>query len=236
MRINLVAFVAAAIALPTALQAAEPCGPLINAYGPYDYRKDKDKLTVVENFHFNSRVEQLVSGMSGSLGGDIDYTLRAFPNHHRALMSVARLGEKLKTDKPPGAGYTVSCYFERAIRFQPDDGMARVIFATYLAKTGKNSEAIEQMQAAEQSLGDNANLHYNLGLAYLSVKNYDKALEHAHIAYRLGFPLPGLRNLLTRQGKWRESPAVASSEVTVPSASELEPSRPTSEEPAQQNK
>src|SRR5678816_4417104 len=65
------------------------CGPLANAYGPFDYRTDRTgtTLSIVEDNHFTPAVEQLISGITSSVGGEIDYTLRAFPNHHRALLS-----------------------------------------------------------------------------------------------------------------------------------------------------
>ena len=76
------------------------CGSLQNGYGPHDYRSDKDKLQIVEQYHMTPKVVNLVAGESGYIGGDLDYTLRAFPNHHVALMAMAKLGEKEKTDKP----------------------------------------------------------------------------------------------------------------------------------------
>ena len=199
--------VGCALALGVA-QAAEECGSLANGYGPYDYRTDKSKLGVVETNHFTREVELLIRGKSAALGGDIDYTLRAFPNHHRALRSMERLGARLKTNRPHQATYTVSCYFERAIQFRPNDATVRMLYANYLVKQGHAEAALQHMKAAEEAIGDNANLHYNMGLAYLDLKDYDNALKHAHRAYQLGFPLPGLRNRLERAGKWRDVPKI----------------------------
>src|SRR5882672_10328606 len=64
------------------------CGALPNAYGPFDYRIEHDKLAIVEAYHFTSQVELLIRGQSGALGADLDYTLRAAPNHHRALVAM----------------------------------------------------------------------------------------------------------------------------------------------------
>ena len=41
--------------------ASQGCGSLENAYGPYDYRTDKDKLGVVEKFHFGLQQESLTA-------------------------------------------------------------------------------------------------------------------------------------------------------------------------------
>ena len=88
--------------------------------------------------------------------------------------------------------------------------MVKVVYGNYLIKRGKPQEAVGQLEAALAQAGDNANVHYNLGLAYVDLKRYDKALNSAHAAYRLGFPLPGLKNKLQRVGAWREPVAAKS--------------------------
>lgn len=181
------------------------CGSLQNAYGPFDYRSDKDKLAIVESYHLTPNVVNLVSTQSaGTIGGDLDYTLRAFPNHHRALMAMMKLGEKENVAKPRGAKYGVECYFQRALRFRDDDATVRMIYASYLSKKGKRVEALGQLDAAERLESENANIIYNTGLIYFDLKEYDKSLLYAHRAYGLGFPLPGLRDKLRRAGKWKE--------------------------------
>lgn len=74
-------------------QQVPGCGSLQNAFGPFDYRDPEargEPLRLVESAHFTPSVESLVKGNSGTVAGDLDYTLRAFPNHHRALYSVAQ--------------------------------------------------------------------------------------------------------------------------------------------------
>jgi tetratricopeptide (TPR) repeat protein len=182
------------------------CGPLRNAYGPYDYRSDKDKLGIVEGAHLTPDIINLRGRHGGSLGRDIDYTLRAFPNHPQALMTMVKYGERSKTSRPSGATYSVECYLQRAIRFRDDDAMVKMIYAIYLAKNGRASEALTQLNAAADLGADSANLQYNIGLVYFDMKQFDKALQHAHSAYRQGFPLPGLRDKLKRAGKWKDIP------------------------------
>ena len=195
------------------------CGELNNAYGPYDYRSDRDKLPIVEIAHFTPEVEALMRGLTGLVGGDIDYTLRAFPNHHRALLTMMRLGERTKSVQPAGAKYTVDCYFQRAVRFKPDDTTARMLFANYLLKNGRSAEANQQMEQTLALAGDNPFTHYNAGLVYLDMKNYEKALQQAHTAYALGFSRPELREALKKVGKWVEPPADATSMPAAPPTS-----------------
>lgn len=67
------------------------CGALQNAFGPFDDRTARGyNLDVVGSYHFTPPVEALIRGASGTIGGDLDYTLRAFPNHHRALNATNR--------------------------------------------------------------------------------------------------------------------------------------------------
>jgi tetratricopeptide (TPR) repeat protein len=190
-----------------AQSSASACGPLRGQgqYGPYDYRTDKDKLEVVERYHFSAAVEALIRGSQNTLpGGDLDYTLRAFPNHHRALLAMVRYGEKMKSPHPSGADYPVECYFERAIRFQPDDITVRMIYATYLGKNSRQPEAIQHLEQATTMAKDSAFSHYNIGLIYFDLKEYDKALHQAHRSIALGFPRDELRAKLMSVGKWSE--------------------------------
>jgi len=225
---------AAVSASPAIAQVAEgSCGQLQNGYGPYDYRTDRDKLPIVEGAHFTPEVEALVRSVTGYIGGDIDYTLRAFPNHHRALLAMMRFGERTKSVQPPSAKYTIDCYFQRAVRFKPDDTTARMLFATYLHKNGRNAEANQQMEQTVALAGDNAFTRYNAGLVYLDLKNYDKALQQAHLAYGLGFTRPELREALKKAGKWVEPPADAASIPESTQATPAQTDAPDSPTPAE---
>lgn len=199
--------ISALVIAPATAQAqslAGQCGSLENAYGPFDYRNQKQQLKIVEGAHFTSEVESLIRGTTNrTAGGDIDYTLRASPNHHRALMAVMNLARKENRDPPAGSRYSIACWFERGERFRPDDAMVKVLHGVFLLRNGKNSEAVAKLEEAATLDSGDANIQYNLGLAYVDVGQYEKALQSAHRAYAAGFPLPGLREKLKRAGKWR---------------------------------
>ena len=182
------------------------CGRLQNHFGPFDYRTaDQKTRDLVESFHFTPDVESLRQGNTNmNVMGDINYTLRVFPNHPRALFSMATLAQRQKTDKPAGSQYTVDCWFERAMRFQPEDGQVRLVYGIALLRANKRKEGIQQLEAALTLLGDNANANYNLGLAYFDEKDYQKSLAYAKKAYAAGFSLPGLRRKLEQAGKWSD--------------------------------
>jgi tetratricopeptide (TPR) repeat protein len=225
---------ACAIAACCASAGAADCPPYVKHTpgGDYTSAEDRSGLTVVEKFHFSRAVETLTQGMTGSLGADISYTLEHFPNHHRALASMAKLGLRLKSAQPPGARYTVSCFFERAVGFAPHDVTARMVYASYLLSTGKDAAALEQLDAASRLAPEQATIQYNLGLMYVKRKDYDKASAHAQKAYALGFPLPGLKNKLKAAGKWREPPPAPAAAVGTVAAEPEERAVPPVEKPS----
>lgn len=195
-----------------AAEYAVGCPVLRHGYGPYDYRTiTKHQIVLVEGAHFFPNVENLREGTLHpnrgyvvSPGKEIDYTLRAFPNHHRALMAMSRLAIRDKTNRPKGAGTTVDCYFKLAMDFRPDDSYVFLTYGIHLLRKGSTKEAIEYFAKAKELGDDSAMLNYNLGLAFLQAKRFDEALDAAHKAYAAGFPLDGLKNMLKRAGKWSE--------------------------------
>jgi tetratricopeptide (TPR) repeat protein len=208
-------------------QTINACGDLQNAFGPFDYRTDRgEHLRLVEGAHFTPLVEALIRGKTSTIGQDIDYTLRAFPNHHRALLAAARLGDRSKSPQPAGMNYPVDCYFERALRFRPDDVVARMLLAEHLLRTGRPDVARENLQVASRNAGDSAFTHYNAGLMYLELKDYDEALAQAHRALALGFPRPDLRDKLQAVGKWSDpDPKPTESASSAPPAGASAPGK-----------
>lgn len=210
MKMNLMLGLALALfasySLPSYAQTLPAeCGQIGGGYGPYDYRTHKKELEIVEGAHFTPEVERLERGnRSGAKpGGDIAYTLGASPNHHRALKAMMDLSRKEKRDPPVGVRYSVSCWFQRAEVYRPDDAMVKVLHGIFLLRSGSKTEAIAKLEHAASIDSSDANIQYNLGLAYFDVGQHEKALKSAHRAYAAGFPLPGLREKLKRAGKWR---------------------------------
>jgi len=192
----------------TAFFAAESfdCGSLDNAYGPFDYTNPEDfatKLPVVEAHHFDAGVESLKGHARkgfNMLAGDIDYTLRAFPNHHRALYTMLRFYTELPPEKRRPMHYGPECWFERAIRFSPRDATVYGLYGVYLERVGQSEKAVESFERGLSIQPNSAELNYNLGLLLLKLGQTEKALHYATIAYRSGFPLPGLKRKLHERG------------------------------------
>lgn len=181
------------------------CPTLHQGYGPYDYVTQKDKLAIVEGAHFTPEVRNLQEGRSGSLMGDLDYTLRAFPNHHLALMSVSRYSRMPEYEKDGffrGRPYSAECYFQRAERFAPRDPNVQLTYAIHLHRVGQLKAAAQRYQSALKLAPNNVEAHYNYGLLLVDTKDFTNAKQHANAAYGRGYPLPGLRNRLKQLGAW----------------------------------
>ena len=174
-------------------------------YGPYDYRKRNilfNELKLVEGAHFTLRVETLRKGKTAiDPYQDIYYTIRAWPNHHRALNSITRyfMLAKASWDRrklPP------ECFFQRAINFANDDETTFMLYANYLHKVGKLKLADENYKKALELDPENMQANYNYGLLLVKLKKYKKARDAAKKAYNQSYPLPGLKNKLKNVGYW----------------------------------
>ncbi len=211
----LIAMLCAALLLAAApARAAEKesvCGPLRGIYNPRDYRRAAaefpDLLYLVEIGHFTSNVERGIRGSTGPLGSDLNYTLTTIPNHARALQTLIMVAARDKSVQIFGMVYPVECYFERAVRFVPDDGIAQSAYANYLQSVGRFDEARARFIEAARLMPDSPLANYNVGLAYFKHKDYALANLHAQRAYARNFPLPGLKHMLVEAGKW--DPSVA---------------------------
>jgi len=181
-------------------------------YGPYDYRTATHfQRNIVESAHFTPDMEFLRGGKAGSISplleipGNLDYTLRAIPNHHRALLTAIRfqlkankniIKEKLKTP--------VECYFQRAINFSPNDPRIYFLYGYYLHKVGRLNGSQEMFEKSLEISPNSIKTQYAYGLLLVDMKKYDKALEYAKKIYKQGNFHPGLRNKLIMHGVWND--------------------------------
>ena len=193
--------------------AYNPCGDLQNAYGPFDYFDpathgrapgSKNKIHIVERVHFSPSVQRL-QGRASALLGDLDYTLRAVPNHPGALLAVSKL-ERREGRLPQDPSYTwlrtADCYFDRALRLTPQNPIVHMLYGIHLHATNNLKKALKHYKIAEQLNLKSAELAYNMGLLYVDLKQYENAKKYAKQAYARGYPLDGLKNMLAEVGQW----------------------------------
>jgi tetratricopeptide (TPR) repeat protein len=190
------------------------CGPMREVAtegGRIDYRLRgvsamvKKGVGDLDKYHTTLAIAELRTGsLYRSVKDNLDFTLRHSPNHHGALQTLIqydRAGGKI-WDFPE-----TECYLAWAQEFAPDDGNVWLItgYHFWSRKDMKRAEAA-YLRALDAN-SESPETHYNLGLVYVELRDYERALEHAHAAYSRGHPLPGLRQKLERAGKWREAPA-----------------------------
>lgn len=214
-------FVAGTEAISAGSWGAEiDCGQLKNFgdIGPWDYTDPSSSIATgadpmgrikrVENVHFSPDVRNLNTKALSieRLTSEIHYTLRVFPNHPEALYAISRL-ERLAGGKLPNTSATMftpkvtaECFFDRALRFRPDDKDVRIIYGIHLHLRGRFKEALDQYQIAEGKGEDSPTFYYNLGLLYADMKYWTKAIEYGQKAYSSGLDLPGLRQKLEKAG------------------------------------
>ncbi|KPF52355.1 hypothetical protein D621_11655 [beta proteobacterium AAP51] len=187
-------------------QSGNRCGNLVipGHYGPFDYRTSRQALEIVERHHFTPIVEALIGGSTGDLAADMNYMLKSSPNHHRALVSLSRLADKTAAPQMRNFEWPFDCYFERAVRFRPDDQVVRMIYAQYLGKRKRVSEAVVHLNAAIAIEPENPFTQYNAGLIFLEIGEHARALEQAHKAKKLGFPRTELQDSLKKSGHWTD--------------------------------
>ena len=183
-----------------------PCTGKGQGYGPYDYTNRAqltENLRLVEGAHFKPGVEMLMEGTSqkNSIYGDLDYTLRAFPNHHRALNTLIRF-LSTNVDYHKTALSPPECYFLRALHFAPKDSIAHMLYGIFLHKLKKYELALEAYKTAEKHNPSSTQLKYNIGLLYFEMGKYKEAKNYALKAYDNNFPFQGLKNKLKKAGHW----------------------------------
>jgi hypothetical protein len=155
---------------------------------------------MVEDHHFTPEVENLVKPMFMYFGSDIAYTLHGFPNHVRALASMERLAEREKTDKPKGAHYTVECYYRRALRFVPDDHLVRLMYAQYLKKHQRPTEAIKVIEYVDDTVGDEPGVRQIVGLLFIDLGLNERAYAQFSKVSNSDVVMPALRTRLISIG------------------------------------
>lgn len=178
--------------------------------GVFDYtnpEQRKNNLPVVEEYHFSKELQMLLPEKSDGkvdIGG-FHYTLRAFPNHHKALNAI--MYYQLingSNSKMPALTLPVECYMQRAISFAPNDVVSYMLYATYLKKTKHFQQADDYYKKAIQIAPNEPSVNYSYGLFLIDLKKYPEALEQAKLVYKNNYPKQKLKQKLIASGYWKD--------------------------------
>jgi tetratricopeptide (TPR) repeat protein len=145
--------------------------------------------------------EQAIAFALNRADEELNYTLERIPPshsiHHTFTLASARL-RYLRGDP-------ASCFslIENVLAVAPDYAEAYSVYSAYLYKEGEYKRAREVLERGMREVAEpTAEMHYFLGLILLRQDDYDAARVQAEEAYRLGYPLPGLRRKLQALGHW----------------------------------
>jgi tetratricopeptide (TPR) repeat protein len=208
----------------------QACGnPFVNHFGPYDYRTAPPGIRkVVEDVHFTRGIETITqpkNTMFQEMAQDVEYTLNVFPNHARALLTMSRLVDRWRRDPAPGTRLPLECWFDRAVRFRPDDTVVRSLYAQFLHRRKRTDEGIAQLRIAIGHASDNGLSHYNIGLVAMELGDHALALQQAHRALALGFPRPELSAQLKALQQWREPSDMAAAPANAAASTPASPTQ-----------
>lgn len=179
-------------------------GAAIGQQGNRDYytatqtSEGTELLKNVEQFHIGPGLERMQGRNYSGARDDFEFILKFFPNHPRGLALISELCD-VRWKNPQCDS---SQWFERAIARNPNVGQTFVIEGVHLQRLNRVADAIASYKRALALDPTSRNAHYDIGLAYFDQKKFDLANRHAQIAYMLGMPFPGLRDKLTKAGKW----------------------------------
>lgn len=171
-------------------------------YNYYDSRPPaSNQLATVEKNHFGKGMNRMDAGEWDLAMAEWDFILRYFPNHPRVLYLMSLTAEET------GERERAEDYFKTAFQLYPNTATTYSVYGIILYRRGNLDDAVEAFQQSLMLDPGSAEAHYNLGITYAEAGRRGDANRHAQAAYRLGYPLPGLRERLRRTGDWKELPA-----------------------------
>lgn len=134
---------------------------------------------------------------------EYEYTIATVPPnydfHADISARMARAHYKLKNTEK------ALHYAQKAIDAKPKMPHGYVAKAFIERSEGKLDAAIKTLiEGNSNTYKKDSEINYHLGLAYMKRERYQDAMVYAKAAYKLGYPLPGLKDQLTRVGVWTD--------------------------------
>lgn len=184
------------------LSAVDAQAPQLQEQHSYYDTRDAavSRLRMVEEHHLGKGLDFMKIQSWHWAMEEWKFILRYFPNHPRALDMMATTAIKGNMLDLADA------FFRKAMHDYPTTASTYVVFGIYLHKLKRYDDAIAAYSHALELDPASAEAHYNLGIVYVVTDEATLANRHAQAAYRLGHPLPGLREMLKRRGAWTVLP------------------------------
>jgi predicted Zn-dependent protease len=160
----------------------------------YDYfdastdRIVKQRLQAVERFHMNKHLfENIANGKYKHALGDIDFTLRYFPNHPRGLQLLTTVAALTKNGALPIR------YFEKAIALYPKHAITHAQYGWFFVTIGDLDNGIQKLRHAIEMDPKLTTGHVWLAQAYEKKGDLQSSRAARERAKELGYngKLPG---------------------------------------------
>ena len=182
----------------------------LDYYAPRTGQNEIQLFNNVQGHHLGLGREEMEKGRYAPALEHFEFILRYYPNHPQTLIALSELCLKWKS---PVCDVTAERWYQRAIERNPAAAQSHVVQALHLHRKNKLDEAVKAYGRAIELAPNSINAHYNLGLAYADLKQYELANQHAQKSYALGANLPGLRFRLEKVGKWNPNVSLPASEA-----------------------
>lgn len=198
------------------LQGLECRGAMI-PFGPFDYldrRKFQGELFITEEYHLTEEILRLQQATTTTAINDIQYTLMAWPNHHKALYAAYqfRLLNRGEFRRDINAPSPVECHLQRAMNFSPRDPVPYMIHGMLMHEWKHYKDALRSFRTANNLMPNDVITLYNMGLTLVELEKYEDARDVARRVYSTDFPLPGLKDKLVAAGQWDAEPTESPAE------------------------
>ncbi len=152
--------------------------------------KLKNSLNTVEKYHFcfqgqcadkTNFWEKFNAGKYGSAIKELEYVLRIFPNHPRALNMMELMA---KLTKSPALAVP---WYEKALKSYPYYSIIHANYGNYLININRIDSGIEEVQQAIKINPKYAKAYIYLARAYREMGKSELAASNAEKAKELGF-------------------------------------------------
>lgn len=195
-------------------------------YGPFDYYDPpKHSIQLVERAHLGPKTELLAEeGRWCRYFSDLDYTLRAFPNHPKGLVKMSQFLEhhaacnrkpsKKKKSKSVADIYaeleegawrerTPEYYFDRAIKYRSQYAETHILYGRYLFRKHKLEKSEKEFLVAANLINtasQKATTNYYMSLINLEKGDCKMAKQFAGKSYKSGYDILDLKEKIEKSG------------------------------------
>ena len=169
----------------------------LDYYAPRTTSEQVIQLKNVEEYHIGPGQAKTAQRFYPSAQQEFEFILRYYPNHPKALSLLSDLCQRW-----PVRTCNADAWFEKAIKRNPNVSQTYHLYGIHLHRKKQLKEAVQAYRRAIELAPKSMYAHYDLGLAYADLQQYDLANQHAQKSYQLGAYMPGLRNKLEKVGKW----------------------------------